>query len=120
MPPPSRSSSRPPPPSKDHAPAAHGSDPGDGSCDRRRNGGGQDVVIAHMRKLVRDHAFELFIVHQFHQALGNRYGGMVRVAASGKRIRRLLWNHVELRHRQISLRCQPLHHLIQPGRLLPG
>jgi len=47
---------------KDHGPASHGGNHGDRAGERGGNRGDQDIVIADVRKLVRDDAFELVIV----------------------------------------------------------
>ena len=50
--------------------------------------GEADVVVAHVRHLVRDHALELVAVHHREQAAGDRDRGVLGVAAGGERVGR--------------------------------
>ena len=93
-------------------------DPGDRAGKRGGNRGDQDVVVADVRKLVRDHAFELVVIHQFHQARGHGHRSVRGIAARCKCVRSGLRNHVQLRHRQPGFGGQPLHHFIEPRKLL--
>ena len=70
--------------------------------DRRGDGGGdgadQNVAMQHVAQFVRDHAFELAVVHQLQNARGERDRGVVRIAAGGEGVGRRLRRDVELRH----------------------
>ena len=124
------SATRPPPPlsrsataspaAEDHSPSGPLSDPGDRACDRGGDGRSKNVVVANVRKFVRDHAFEFVVVHQFHQALRHGHRSVARIAAGRKSIRRGLRNQIKLRHRQIRFRGQPLHHGVKPRRFFPA
>ena len=93
-------------------------DPGDRAGDRGGDGRSEDVVVADVRKFVRDHAFEFVVVHQFHQSLRHGHRSVARIAAGGERVRRRLRNHIQLRHGQIGFGREALHHGVEPRRFL--
>ena len=69
--------------------------------------------MLHVRQLVGDHAFELTFVQDLQDALRRGHSRVLRVAASGKRVRRWIRNDVHLRHRQAGLTRQPLGDAIE-------
>ncbi len=88
------------------APAAHAApereaqpdvgDQRDGADGGDRDGGDEDVVVLHVRELVRDHALELHPVHDLEQPGRDRERGVLRVAPGGERVRRGIVDDVEL------------------------
>ena len=64
-------------------------DGGDGACDHGRDRRDQDVPVADVAELVREHAPDLVLRHQAHQALGDRHCGVLRVAPGRERVRLL-------------------------------
>src|SRR5271170_6071182 len=85
---------------ENHAPATHVAKPSDGAGNRGGNRRSKDVVVADVGEFMGDHAFEFFVVHQFHQALRDGDGSVTRIPSGGKRVWRGLRNHVQLGHRQ--------------------
>ena len=70
-----------------------------------------------MRQLVREHALELVVVEDPHDALGHRDRRVLRVAAGGEGIGRVGRDDVDARHRDLRTRRQPAHDRVQSGRL---
>ena len=83
--------------------------------DGRGNGGShradENIPVFDVRKLVREHAFELLIVEQLHDAFGGRNRRVVRVTSRGERVGRHIGNDVHLRHGQRRLRRQSPNHV---------
>ena len=91
-------------------------------------GGGYQVMSttfaeSHSEPLDGDDPFELRRREQLHDALGRGDGGVLRVPPGRERVRRLVRNDVDLRHRQMGVARQPLRHLVErvlrPDRLRP-
>ena len=55
--------------------------------DGRGDRADEDVVVAHVRDLVREHAAQLVLVDDLQQALRHRDRGVVLVAAGRERVR---------------------------------
>src|SRR5579872_3147757 len=106
------------PAAKDHRPFTHRRNPGDRSRNCRCNRRSQNVVVADVREFMRNHAFELIVIHQLHQSLRYGHGCVTRVPARRKGIRCGLRNHVKLWHRQIRFCRESFHHGIKPRLLL--
>ena len=67
---------------------------------------------------MRQHAFQFFVIQQVQDALGHGDRRMLRIASGGESVRRIGWNHVNLRHGQADLLRQPLDHLVYARQLL--
>ena len=61
----------------------------------RGNGGDEDVPVAHMAQLMGQNPLQLSGGEQAHDALGGRHRGMLRVAARGKGVGRVIRNDVD-------------------------
>ena len=72
-------------------------DEGDQPDEDADEGGEADVVVAHVRHLVGDHALELVAVHRVEQAAGDGDGAVGRVASRGERVRRVVLDDVDRR-----------------------
>ena len=91
-------------------PEGHAGQHGDGGGKRGGDRADQDVAVQHVAQLVRDHAFELAIVHQLQDAGGERHRGVLRIAAGGEGVGRILGDHPQLRHRQAHALAEIPHH----------
>ena len=60
-----------------------------------------------MAEFVGDHSFEFPIIHELEDSLSERNGGVVRIAACRKGIRRWLRRDVELGHRNTHTLREP-------------
>ena len=87
---------------------------------RGRHRADQDVAMQHVAELVRDHAFDLVVVHQLQDPGGERHRGVRRVAAGGEGVRRMLGDQAQLRHGQAHALAQVLHHGRRRAGRLPG
>ena len=90
----------------------------DDARERRRHRADERVPVVHVAQLVRQHALQLAPVQDVHDARRHRDGRVARVAARGERVRLRRGQEVDLRLRHARARGQPLHHLMQPRRLL--
>ena len=79
----------------------------------------EDVVVADVAQLVREHAFELDPVHLLEQPGGDRDRRVLRVAAGRERVRRGIVDDVEARLRQPARDAQPLDEVVIAGVLAP-
>ena len=91
-------------------------DHGDGAGDRGGDGHQQRVVIFDVRELVGDDAGELFAGELLRETHGDGDGGVVRVAAGGKRIGLRLVHQKHARHRQAGAGGQVGDEVIEIGR----
>ncbi|OIQ68576.1 hypothetical protein GALL_498280 [mine drainage metagenome] len=89
-----------------------GNRPGHG----RGNGGNQDVAMLHMCQFVRHHPAQLTRTEYAQDAGGRGHCGMLRIAACGKRIRRVFLNEIDPRHRQAPTLREFLHHGVELRR----
>ena len=71
-------------------------------------------------ELVGDHAAQLVLGEQLRDPAGHRDRGVLRAAAGRERVRLVLRDHVEARHRQAGAGGQLADHLVEPRRLLLG
>ena len=85
----------------------------DGTRHGGRDGGNENVAVLHVGQLVRHHAAHLAGIEHAQQARGGRHGGVLRVAARGEGVGRILVDEVDARHGQASPLGQLLHGLIE-------
>ena len=79
-----------------------------------------DVAVADVRELVRDHAFELALVHQVEQAGRHADVGGVEAAAGRERVRRRVVDDVDRRRlRQPCSERHGLDNVVEPRVLRP-
>ena len=77
-----------------------------------------DVVVADVRHLVRDHAFELGLVELVEQAARGGDGRVLGVAAGSEGVRRAVFDDVDLRHRQAGADAEVLDDAVELRLLL--
>src|SRR5690242_11188715 len=106
-----------PVPSKNHGPAAHRGEVENRSGYRCGYRTDQDVVVANVRQLVSDNAFEFVVIHQLEQTLRHCHGSVARVSSGGKSVWRGLRNDIKFRHGQVRLCGEALHNGIEPWQL---
>ena len=69
-----------------------------------------------MRQLMRDDAGQFLAAERLHQPGGDGDGGVLRIAAGGKRVRLRIVHQEHARHRQFGPRGKLADHAIQLGR----
>ena len=69
-------------------PSGHAGQDGDGSGKGRGDGADEDVAVADMAELVRQHAFQLVVVEQIENAGGDGDRGVIGIASGGKGVGR--------------------------------
>ena len=73
-----------------------------------------------MAQFVCQHAFEFFVVEQAKNALCHRHRRVRRITPSGEGVRRVVRNHVDLRHGQANALRHALYHVIDARQFFAG
>jgi hypothetical protein len=98
---------------EDGAPLDDRRDHRDDRRDHRSDAGDQDVAVPHVRDLVGEDAAELAIGQQTADAAGHRHHCVLRVAAGGERVGRVLVDEVDAGHRNACARRELGDHLLE-------
>ena len=103
------------PTAEDRRPLGDARGIGDDGRHRRRDGRDEDIAVLDVRELMSEHARDFIVVERSHQSRRDSNRRVRRVASRRERVRRILVDDVDARHRKPRPPREFLHEPVELG-----